>query len=424
MRVPHRPPFARVALLAAAVACACAGRPPDALTISGSSLGAEGVVLRRQLARFEAAHPGIHVVIRITPDAADQRHQLYVQWLNAHVGDPDVLQLDTVWTAEFAAAGWIRPLPIADATDFLPAALEAARWRGVAYAVPWFVDVGLLYRRTDLAPQAPPTLAALADAAAHAMESGATRAGMVWQGARYEGLVTVFLEHLTAFGGAIFDRAGRIVVDQPPAVRALTFMRDAIWRGQWVPTTVLTAQEEQTRFAFQNGNVAFKRNWPYAWRLVQNGRESRVAGRVAVSPFPAAPGGRAAAALGGAELAINAFSEQPMLARTLIEFLTAPAQMSERAHMASQLPARRSVYDDPAIAPAVPGPIEELRRALDSAVPRPITPVYAELSETLQVALHRALSRQQEPDAALHDAADGIRSLLARSGLAAPEARQ
>jgi hypothetical protein len=40
------------------------------------------------------------------------------------------------------------------------------------------------------------------------------------------------------------------------------------------------------------------------------------------------------------------------------------------------------------------------------------------------VALHRALSRQQEPDAALHDAADGIRSLLARSGLAAPEARQ
>ena len=29
--------------------------------------------------------------------------------------------------------------------------------------------------------------------------------GFVWQGARYEGLVTVFLEHLGAFGGAILD---------------------------------------------------------------------------------------------------------------------------------------------------------------------------------------------------------------------------
>ena len=423
MRIPAALLAALVAALVGALA-ACAGRTPDALTISGSSLGAEGVVLRRQLARFEAANPGIPVVIRITPDAADQRHQLYVQWLNAHVGEPDVLQLDTVWTAEFAAAGWIRPLAVADAADFLPAAIEATRWRGATYAVPWFVDVGLLYRRTDLQPQPPPTLAALADAATHAMSSGATREGMVWQGARYEGLVTVFLEHLTAFGGAIFDRQGRIVVDQPPAVRALTFMRDAIWRDRWVPTTVLTAQEEQTRFAFQNGNAAFMRNWPYAWRLVQNRRESRVAGHVAVSPFPAAPGGRPAAALGGAELAINAFSAHPSAARRLVEFLTAPAQMAERARLASQLPARRSVYEDPAIASVVPGPIDELRRALDAAVPRPITPVYAELSETLQVALHRALSRQQEPAAALHDAATEIRALLVRSGLAAPESRR
>ena len=35
--------------------------------------------------------------------------------------------------------------------------------------------------------------------------------GLVWQGARYEGLVTVFLEYLGAFGGAILDDDGRVV---------------------------------------------------------------------------------------------------------------------------------------------------------------------------------------------------------------------
>jgi len=38
-------------------------------------LGAEGTVLRLQLARFMADHPEIRVVQRATPDAADQRHK-------------------------------------------------------------------------------------------------------------------------------------------------------------------------------------------------------------------------------------------------------------------------------------------------------------------------------------------------------------
>ncbi len=66
--------------------------------------------MRRQLARFAARHPGMRVELQVTPDAADQRHQLYVQWLNARAPIPDILQLDVIWTPEFAAAGWILPL--------------------------------------------------------------------------------------------------------------------------------------------------------------------------------------------------------------------------------------------------------------------------------------------------------------------------
>jgi multiple sugar transport system substrate-binding protein len=410
-------------LLVATIACgtfaACnsTGETPR-LTFSASGLGAEADVVRTQLRRFAEAHPGVSVELRVTPDAADQRHQLYVQWLNARASDPDVLQLDIVWTAEFAGAGWIAPLAVTDSevADFFPAAIAANRWRGRLYALPWFVDIGLLYWRTDLLERAPSTLAELRDTARRAVDSGTTRWGLAWQGARYEGLITVFVEHLGAFGGGILNEDGEVIVDRPEAVRALTFMRDAI-ASAVVPLSALTWQEEQVRFAFQNGQVAFMRNWPYAWALVNGEAASQVAGRISVAPFPAAETGRPSAALGGAQLAINASTDQPELARELVTYLTAPEQMLERARVAAQLPSRRSLYDSDALAEALPLPVAQVRAALDAAVSRPVTPVYSELSELLQIRLHRALSGQQDPAEALRLAADDIRSLLARSGL-------
>ncbi|MBI4478382.1 MAG: ABC transporter substrate-binding protein [Acidobacteria bacterium] len=414
--------FAVVALAWWSAACGERGGATR-LTFSGSALGPEATVVRRQLARFAERYPGVDVELRVTPDAADQRHQLYVQWLNARAPEPDVLQLDVIWTAEFAGAGWILPLePFGlDADDFIPAALAASRWRGTLYAVPWFVDLGLLYWRTDLLDAPPRSLSDLGDAARRVQSAGRTRFGLVWQGARYEGLVTVFVEHLSAFGGGILDAAGRVIVDEPPAVRALTFMRDAIGRDGFVPSSVLTWREEQARFVFQNGDAAFMRNWPYAWALLQDRSRSRVANRFAVAPFPAGEGGRPAAALGGAQLAVNAWSANPTLAWELVRFLTAPEQMLERARLAAQLPSRRSLYATDALAEALPIPVAQVRQMIDAAVARPVTPVYSELSEMLQVRLHRALSGQQTPAAALREAAREIRALLARSGLAAED---
>ena len=407
-----------VRCLLAGVMClgaACAAAPQRALTISGSMVGREGEVLRLQLDRFRLAHPDLLVELRDTPDAADQRHQLYVQWLNARVGEPDVLQLDVVWTAEFAAAGWIRSLDAFDppSGELFASAVAANRWRGALYALPWFIDVGMLYWRTDLMPSPPDSLDALARRSRQLLAEGRVPFGFVWQGARYEGLITTFIEHLGAFGGAILDPHGRVVVDSEAAVLALTFMRDSIHAEGSAPPAVLTWQEEQTRFAFQNGQAAFMRNWPYAYALL-DADDSQVAGRFAVAPLPGGPGGAPAAALGGSTLAINAYSDQPEEAYRLIEFLLQPEQMIERARIAGQFPPAPALYGTAALAAALTVPAAEARRIIEAAVPRPVTPVYSQLSSILQVSLHRALTRQQEPRAALAEAAMAIRALLAR----------
>jgi multiple sugar transport system substrate-binding protein len=228
--------------------------------------------------------------------------------------------------------------------------------------------------------------------------------------------VTVFLEHLTGFGGRLLDEDGRVVVDSPAGVRALTFMRETIDQGI-VPRAALTWQEEPSRFAFQNGHAAFLRNWPYAAALMNDPADSAVAGRFQVAPMPRAEGGRAAATLGGAQLAINARSRQPDAAWQLIQYLTAPEQMLERAQVAGQFPARRSIYDDPQLAAALAIAPADARHVIEQAVARPATPAYTQISGILQVHLHRALTHQEAPDEALSRAAEAMREILAASGL-------
>jgi multiple sugar transport system substrate-binding protein len=381
-------------------------------------------VVRRQLARFMAEHPDIRVIRRETPDAADQRHQLFVQWLNAGASDPDILSLDVIWTPEFAAAGWILPLDRfgPDTAAFFPVTISANRWRDTLFAMPLFVDVGMLYWRTDLMRRPPDTFEELRRTALRALGERSVRYGFAWQGARYEGLVATFVEYLGGYGGKILD-GGRVVVGSEAGIRALTEMRDEIHVSGVVPPGVLTWHEEQSRFAFQNGEAVFMRNWPYAYGLMQDTAQSRVAGRFAVAPMPAAPSGVSTATLGGTQLAINRNTEHPAAAWAVIEYLTRPEQMKERARVVSQFPTRPALYEGAELAADLSVPPSDARRIIERAVPRPPTPVYTQLSEMLQIHLHRALTRQREPAAALREAQAEMQGLLNRVGLGTADVR-
>ncbi len=386
------------------------------IVLAASDVGAEGEVLRTLLDRFER-ETGQAVVIRGTPDAADERHQLYVQWLNAGGDEPDVLQIDVVWTAELASAGFIAPVTLDG--DLFGGARAGVTWQGRAWAAPWFVDVGMLYRRADI--PAPRTFADLTDLAGEH--------GFVWQGARYEGLTCVFLEVLGGHGGAILETSDdgrvRVAVDAPQAVRALETMRS--WVGGVSPANVVNMQEEQARFAFQNGEARFMRNWPYAAALADD-PTSKVRGSWAVSPMPvdddaASTGaGRPTATLGGAALAINARSARRTQAEQLVAFLTNETSLLERARTAGQYPPRPSLYSTGgALAKALPIDVTIARTIIEGAAPRPVTPIYTELSSLLQVHLHRALTGQTSSKGALDDAARDMRALVdARSLDATP----
>ncbi len=75
-------------------------------------------------------------------------------------------------------------------------------------------------------------------------------------------------------------------------------------------------------------------------------------------------------------------------------------------------PTVTATYDDPAVKKAMPF-AEQLRTAVEQAKPRPVSPVYPQITEAIFKNVHAVLSGQSDPDSALKDMASQIESALA-----------
>ena len=67
-------------------------------------------VVRPLIEKWNAAHPEEKVTFKEQTDQADQQHDDLVQNFQAKNANYDVASVDLVWTAEFAAKGWLQPL--------------------------------------------------------------------------------------------------------------------------------------------------------------------------------------------------------------------------------------------------------------------------------------------------------------------------
>lgn len=411
-----------IASLAAASLAAACGRPaPPAgarvVVFKHGKLFGDPRVLSGLLEEFERAHPGVAVIDETLPASSDEQHQFYAINLQARSDAFDVLAADIIWVAGFARAGWLRRLdailPARERAAFFAGPIEAVTYDGAPYAVPWFVDAGLLYYRTDLAERhgfaAPRTWDELIAAARAVARREPDVHGFVWQGKQYEGLVCNALEFLHGNGGAVLAD-GRVVIDSPENREALGLMADLVHRYRVTPASVTTATEEPSRHVFGQGRAVFLRNWPYAWNLFQD-PSSRVHGRVAIAELPRFPGGRSSPTLGGWQLAVNSATRHAEVAEALVAHLTsAPAQ--KRLAMAYGFqPARIALYRDAQLAAAQPF-LARLENVFATARPRPVTARYVRVSQVLQSDFSAAISGLKAPAQALAHAQRRLEEIL------------
>jgi multiple sugar transport system substrate-binding protein len=339
------------------------------------------------------------------PTSADQQRAQQIQRLRAKSSECDVLGIDTIWTAEYASQGWLYDLSkaIEDRKDeFIGSTVASAKYQDKYWAIPFNSNAGFLYYRTDQVSKAPTSWQDVYT------EAKANK-GLVYQGARYEGLTVNFLEVLYSAGGkAISDDGSKSEINSPIAHEVLQFMVDGIKNGS-VPRAVSTYMEEESRRAFEAGSATFERQWPYAYALGQ--KAPAIKGKFAISTLPGwkdKPGG---GVIGGYNLAINAYSKNPGAALEFANFITGNEPEKVMAEKASLPPTLSKTYDDPAVKKAMPF-AAQLRKAIAQATPRPISPVYTQISEAIYKNVYSALWSGTSVDSALKKADTQINAAL------------
>lgn len=423
------PARALLPLLFALAACGPHASSPGAEAGGGSLVFRHGPFggfeadFRTLLDRFEALHPGVHVVSETVPMDVGQQHQLYAINLEGGSDAFDVMGLDIIWIAEFARAGWIRDISdgwkAEERRAFLPSTVEAATWLGKPYAVPWFTDAALLYYRKDLLAkhrvEVPRTWEQLIAASKQVLEAeGDPRlTGFVWQGRQYEGLVCDALEYIHSNGTRLIDGQGRWAADTARAAGALALMRELVHKHKVSPMLVLAGDEETARQIFGNGQAVFMRNWPYA-NGIYSKPGSEVLGKVGLAPLPHFPGGESSPTLGGWFLAVNRHSKRPAAALELIRFLTSAEVQRELFRKLSYLPTRVALYRDAELLKAAPQ-LTFFGENLARARPRPVTPFYTSLSEIMQAEVSATLARLRTPEAAVRNIEVQMQPILAEA---------
>ncbi|MBL1086471.1 ABC transporter substrate-binding protein [Streptomyces actinomycinicus] len=376
------------------------GRGPLTLATAGDLTGYLGPLLRG----WNRSHPGEKVTLVELPDSADETHaQMTTDLRGGDRGRFDVLNIDVDWTSEFAAAGWIRPLPRdrfpLDA--FLHPVVDTATYDGRLYAVPYVTNAGLLLYRKDILDKEgvpPPHTWAELERDARTIAPKYGLGGYAGQFLPYEGLTVNAAEAVYSAGGTILGGEGtRVTVDSAAAREGIGFLARGIREG-WIPRQALTYKEEESKQAFQDGGLLFLRNWPYAYAVAAE-KGSKVAGRIGAVPLPG-PGGPGTSVLGGSNLAINAHARHPDSAARLIAYLTSGPVQRQVLTRGALPPVRAALYEDPALVRRFPY-LPTLRTAVLTARPRPKSPHYDQVSLAVQAVVQDALTGRQTPGQAV-----------------------
>ena len=372
-------------------------------------------VWRALCTSFEQRHPHIRVNLIEGPSATNAREDQYVTSFLSGQSPYDLVYADVHWIPKFAAGGWLEDLterwPREQWERFVPAAIEGSKYKGRIYRVPLEIGAGMLYYRRDLldaAGERPPETMDDFVRIARKLQRPNELWGYVWQGQQYEGLVCDYLEILKAYGGDWINvDTNEVGLDQPAAIEAAAFLRDCIDKYAISPPGVTTYDEEQSRQLFHAGRAVFHRNWPYAWSKSQE-EGSPIRGNVGITRMPKAAGGAHASTLGGFGFAITRSSAHKDEAWLLVQFLTQLPQARQVFEHTGTLLAQKAFFEDPQIDPA----IRQMYPVFQSAVPRPMTPQYAQASDILQRHLSAALTGLATPKEAMSNAARETRMLL------------
>lgn len=314
---PNRAAFAALAILSIiATACSAGSGTPGA---SGSAAGGGKPYAGTAIRVLGANHPWADALKPLLPDfeaktgikvnleqyGEDQLTQKLTTEFTAGSSDVDAFMQRPLQEAKLHAQnGYYTDLnPFLkdtkktpadyDVNDISKAALGTETVGDVLTGIPIVVESEVLYYRKDLLQAAgvavPKTLDELKAAAAKLTDKSKEQYGFVARGQRSPS-VTQFSSFLYSFGGDWFDlKTKKATVDTPEFIQAATFYGSLL--KDYGPPGVLNMSFPQAAAVVAQGKAAMYTDANSIYQLMLDPKQSQVADKMGVAPFPAGPKG-------------------------------------------------------------------------------------------------------------------------------------
>jgi multiple sugar transport system substrate-binding protein len=323
--------------------------------------------------------------------------------------------MDTVWTARFAAAGWVDDLTgrITDTIklDVLATALSAVTYNGKLYGIPVFNSAKHLFYNARLLTEAgfdhPPVT--LEEFIAQAKET--TRQGQwgsIWSWKQSEALLCDWIAIMfTQSGAQLLDSHGQAVFDTMGGTEALQTMVDLLYYHKVADPASLESTEDDVRKMLQTGTYALTYNWEGVLPEANDPQKSRAAPHIRVALLPGGSGVKSASVNGSEGWALLAQSKRKEAAWRLLTYMASPAWQKKAALLAGDYPILASLYSDPALQQNVQD-FAIYGEQFKYLVVRPQLIEYARTSDIIQRHLHTALLREVSPREAMRTAASEV----------------
>jgi multiple sugar transport system substrate-binding protein len=354
---------------------------------------------------FAEAHPDWQLQFEFfTNDIGGEHARLLEQ---ARAGRaPDCVTVDSFQLALFITNDVLTPITqyfsqeeIDDLFPFIREGITGAD--GEIYAWWWGTDLRILYRNTELVPEAPQTWDELKAAALDAASTGVE--GVLFNGGRWEGTAFDWLAHFWSQGGELVDESGKPIFgegeNREMMLKALNFYKDLVDSGAAPQRVATIADYNDFNAAAIAGTAAMFEGGHWQHFQLQESMPADQFAKWDVSELPGPTPEQRATGTGGWTVA--AFTDDPakveMCATLMREVYMGPAN-----EVIGDLPTRQSLF---ASLPKFQDPyFAKLSEYLVHGKARPGVPIYPEISNQIQIMMGEVLSGSKEPEVALDDA--------------------
>jgi N,N'-diacetylchitobiose transport system substrate-binding protein len=284
-------------------------------------------VIKDTATAFEAENPGTQVEVQFVPWA--QAHDKFVTAI-AGGEVPDVAEMGTTWTPEFADQGAFVEVDKAASGEYVSSLIDAATLDDKVWGKPWYAGArGLIYRKDVLnkAGVEPPQTWEEVRTVSEAIKAKVPDIFPIG----YTGLTEhMYLPTIWQAGGEIATQDGetwKAALNTPEAVEAIDYYT-GFYKDGLVPKDAIGWEEPDAQEAFINGDIAMLVAGGWTYNSIIDTKPD-LEKKIGTQLEPTGPSGEGTAFAGGSHLVVFQESDNVETANAFVDFMLQADQVNK-----------------------------------------------------------------------------------------------